>query len=78
LNEEIFGELSKVLHQRRPMWTFVIEDTLVRIATSYFAVDWDIINEVIALGDGKLYRVEEVMAHSQLGQVICIRYIAGQ
>lgn len=75
MNEEIFSPLVKVLQGRRPTWTFTIEDSLVRIATMYFAVNWEIIAEILEAGD---YEVEEVIMHSALGQIICIRYKGGK
>ena len=75
MNEEIFGELSKIVMLRRPTWTFTIEDSLVRIAVGYFCVDWEIIDEILTLGN---YNVEEVIMHSSLGQVVCIRYTGGK
>lgn len=75
MNEEIFAPMIKVLRGRRPTWQYLIEDTLIRVSTMYFAVNWQIIDEVLEAGD---YEVEEVIMHSALGQVICIRYKGGK
>ena len=74
MNDDFFINLLKILGTRRPSWTYVIEDTLIRVSTQYFAVDWEIIDEIL---QNKDYKVEQVLMHSLLGQVICIRYVAG-
>lgn len=64
--------MSKILAARRPAWTFVIEDNLVRIQTSQFVVQWDIIYEIL---ENKEFKLEEVIMHNAVGIVICVRYI---
>lgn len=59
---------------RRPKWNVIVEDSLIRISTQQFAVDWGIIEEIVRLGN---YEVEEVIMHQALGIVICIRNIQG-
>lgn len=75
MNENLFLPISQILTGRRPQWSFIIEDTLIRINTMQFVVDWEIISEILDSGDFKL---EEVISHSQLGLVICIRNVAGK
>ena len=74
MNEEIFTPLMKILHTRRPTWTYTIEDSLIRISTLFFTVDWEIIDEILEAGE---YEVQDVMMHTALGQVISIRYKGG-
>lgn len=72
MNKPTFASMSKILAARRPAWTFVIEDDLVRIQTSQFAVQWDIIYEIL---ENKDFKLEEVIMHNAVGIVICVRYI---
>lgn len=74
MNDAIFLDLLKVIGARRPNWQYIIEDTLIRLLTTQFTVDWTIIEEIT---NNKNLRVEEVTAHSVVGQVISIRYIGG-
>ena len=74
MNDDFFVDLLKIMGQRRPQWTYVVEDTLISISTNYFSVNWEIIDEILAT---KKYKIESVTMHSALGQVISIRYIAG-
>ncbi len=74
MNTAIFQPVAKTLAARRPAWTFVIEDNLVRIQTNQFTVDWAIIEEITESSD---YKIEEVTMHQALGVVISIRYLGG-
>lgn len=74
MNNPMFLPMTKIMAARRPAWKFVIEDNLVRILTSQFAVEWPIIEEIV---QSDKYRLEEVIMHQALGLVICIRYIGG-
>ncbi len=75
MNEAIFQPIAKVLVARRPAWTFVIEDNLVRIQTGQFVVKWDIIDEILSKKDFKL---DEVIMHQGLGLVITMLYTGGR
>ena len=72
--DPIFNQVAKVIGTRRPAWAFIIEDSLIRIMTKQFIVDWDIIDEIL---EDKDYKMEEVVMHQALGIVICIRNIKG-
>ena len=74
MNTSIFKPIQTIIGSRRPAWTFVIEDNLVRIQTGQFAVKWDIIEEIVANKD---FRLEEVIMHQGLGIVICVSYNGG-
>jgi len=74
MNEAIFLDLLKTIGARRPTWTYIIEDSLIRLYTQQFTVDWAIIDEITG---NKNLQVVEVTSHSQAGQVISIRYIGG-
>ena len=76
MREEIWKSLSKMISARRPAWKFILEDSLVRIMTGQFVVDWVIVDEIRELH--KEYQVVEVISHNTFGIVICIRYIGGE
>lgn len=73
-NSKMFEPMSRTVASRRPAWKFVIEDTLVRILTGQFVVQWEIIDEIVNAGD---YQLVETISHNQLGLVICIKYVGG-
>lgn len=74
MNEAIFLPISKTIAARRPSWTFVIEDNIVRIQTQQFVVDWAIINEIL---ENNCFEIKEVIMHQGLGIVITIAYNGG-
>ena len=74
MNVALFMPISKLIAARRPQWKIGIEDTLLRLSTQQFAVEWDIVDEMINSGD---FVMEEVIMHQALGIVLCIRYTGG-
>lgn len=75
MNTSFFQSIAKVISTRRPAWKFVVEDSMLRILTQQFIVDWAIIDEILHSGDYELF---EVVSHNTLGIVICIKYTAGK
>ena len=73
--DPMFNAVAKVIGVRRPAWSFIIEDSLVRIMTKQFIVDWEIIDEIIDSGD---FKIQDVVTHRELGVVISIRSLAGK
>lgn len=73
-NNKMFEPMARAVSTRRPAWKFVIEDTLVRILTQQFVVQWEIIDEIVNAGD---YQIVECITHNQYGIVICIKYVGG-
>lgn len=76
MKEEIWKPLSKMISARRPAWKFILEDSLVRIMTGQFVVDWTIVDEIKERH--KEYQVVEVISHNTFGIVLSIRYIGGE
>ena len=74
MNTAVFQPIAKILAARRPTWTFIIEDDLLRINTMQFVVKWDIIDDILTNKD---FKMEEVIMHQALGTVICISYHGG-
>lgn len=74
--QEIWKPLSKTISARRPAWKFILEDSVVRIMTGQFLVDWTIVDEIRE--KHKEYQLFEVVNHNSFGIVLSIRYIGGE
>ena len=67
-----FTEIRKITGVRRPTWTFIIEDDMIRIFTRQFVVDFAIFQEIL---DTKHFVINEIIMHKGLGIVVCITSI---
>lgn len=76
MREEIWKPLSKMISARRPAWKFILEDSVVRIMSGQFIIDWAIMDEIMQ--KHKEYQVVEIISHNTFGIVISIRYIGGE
>lgn len=75
MQDQIWEKLSRIVAKRRPIWKFQAEDSVLRIMTGQFLVDWAIVKEMDAFQE---YDVFEVVAHNSLGVIICIKYEGGK
>jgi len=76
LDNKIFDPIANIVKTRRPGWQFVVEDSLLRILTMQFIVDWGIIDEITQMDNG--YEIVECVSHQQFGIVVSVRYVGGK
>ena len=71
--DEKLRKLAGFVQANRPQWKYIVEGDTIRICTLQFVINWDIFRQI---EDQKDFIVFEVIEHSTLGAVVCLRPVA--